>query len=332
MLHIAVYRFNTMAVWLLIFGCLLCALLPVHTSAQAPSFVANSIYLESVPQYPEPNSSVNVSVNDYSVNTLGATISWFVNGVEQVTSKNERSIKVPTRELGTQEDVKVVLSRTNSPSLSATLTLTPVVIDIILEADTYIPSFYKGRALPSQDSSVRAIALVHDTDGGIKNEYVYKWSLDDTVLMGGAVKGKNSINFVTPSFRDSELTVQIFDTNGKTVSKKSMTISAIDPEMHFYEYSSLRGLSERAAVSPLPFIAEEITLSGEPYFMNSRMDTNKMNFNWMLDNDFVTPDATTPNALTLRRNEGSGSSFVSLEIIMNSRIPQFVKQELQLIF
>lgn len=78
-------------------------------------FIGSSIYLESKPQYPEPQSTATVSLNDYSVNTFGATINWFVNGVEQVGAKNNRSITVPTREIGSQEVVKAVLSYTNAP-------------------------------------------------------------------------------------------------------------------------------------------------------------------------------------------------------------------------
>lgn len=332
MLHTVTYRFNTLALWLFIFGTLLWTLLPIYTFAQAPSFVANTIYLESAPQYPEPNSSVTVSLNDYSVNTLGATISWFINGVEQATSKNERSIKVPTHELGTQEVVKVVLSRTNAPSLSTTLTLTPVVIDIILEADTYIPSFYKGRALPSQESSVRAVALVHDTNGGIKNNYIYKWSVGSTVLLGGPVKGKFALDYVMPRYSDNELTVEVFTTEGALLGKKTILVSPVETQLHFYEYSSLRGLSERTAANPFPLISEETTLYGEPYFMNTHINTQEADFEWTLNNEAAAATAGTPNAITLKRSGAAGTSAVSLRVVTKSRIPQYVMQRLQLMF
>lgn len=332
MLHIASLRFNTTFLWLFIFITALCYTLPTPAGAQTPSFVATSIYLESAPQYPEPNSTVLVSLNDYSVNTLGATINWFVNGVEQVVAKNERSIKVPTHELGTEEVVKVVLSRTNTPSLSATLSLTPVVIDIILEADTYIPSFYKGRALPSQESSVRAIALVHDTDGGLKEEYTYKWSAGSTVLLGGPVRGKYTLDYIMPRYDDNELTVEVFNAKGVSVGKKSILVSPVETQLHFYEYSSLRGLSERTTANPLPLISEETTLYGEPYFMNTSMEESGATFTWKLNGEPVPADASLPNAITLSHSGDMGESLVSLSIITKSRIPQYVMETLKLIF
>ncbi len=332
MLHIASHRFNTTFLWLFIFVLTLCFTIPTLAAAQAPSFVANSIYLESAPQYPEPNSTVTVSLNDYSVNALGATISWFINGEEQTATQNERSIVVPTHTLGTQEVVKVVLSRTGALPLSHTLTLNPVVIDIILEADTYVPSFYKGRALPSQESSVRAIALVHDTSGGIKSEYTYKWSAGTTVLLGGPVKGKYALDYLMPRYDDNELTVEVFNAKGVSIGKKTILVSPAETQLHFYEYSSLRGLSERTAANPLPLISDETTIFGEPYFINTAMEESGATFTWKVDGVPAASDTSVPNAITLAHSGDTGKSLVSLSIITKSRIPQYVMETLQLIF
>ncbi len=332
MLHIVSHHFNTTLFWLIIFVSTLYFSLPIHTSAQTPSFVGNSIYLESAPQYPEPNSAVTVSLNDYSVDALGATIFWYINGIEQTSAKNSRSIEVPTYTLGSEEIVKVVLTRPGSPDLSSSLTISPVVIDLIVEADTHVPVFYKGRTLPSKDSPMRVIALVHDVSGSIKNEYTYKWSAGDSVLFGGPLKGKNIINYTMPHFTDSEITVQVFDTKGNTVGKKTVSIGAVDPQLYFYEYSSLRGLSERAASNQLPFIGDEMTLFGEPYFINAHMDEGEATFEWMIDNNPTTPNISAPNAVTLSRTGEGGSATILLRIVTLSSIPQFVSKQLQLIF
>ncbi|QQR64721.1 hypothetical protein IPH92_04130 [Candidatus Kaiserbacteria bacterium] len=330
--HIDSYRSVTITACLFILGCIFSTALPSSAFAQVPSFIGSSIYLESKPQYPEPQSTATVSLNDYSVNTFGATINWFVNGVEQVGAKNNRSITVPTREIGSQEVVKAVLSYTNAPSQTATLTLTPIVIDIILEADTYVPSFYKGRALPSQESRVRAIALVHDAKGGIKGNYVYKWSAGSTVLLGGPVKGKFILEYAMPRYSDNELTVEVLNTEGTTLGKKTILLNPEETQLHFYEYSSLRGLSERTVANPFSLISEETTLYGEPYFMNTRINTAEADFTWTLDNNAVVPNQDAPNAITLRRTGITGTSEVSLRVVTKNRIPQYVMQKLQLIF
>jgi hypothetical protein len=332
MIYILSSRFTSFLLATISIGIVLFTIHTSLASGQVPSFVGNDISLKSLPEYPEQYSEVTITLDDYSVNTLGATIQWFVNGAEQKTLENERTIKITTRDLGTKEIVKVLLTRSGALPLSHSITITPSLVDIILESNTYIPTFYKGRALPSTESSVRAIALIHDgTEGSIKKEYTYKWSAGDTVLLGGPIKGKNVITYAVPLFGESELSVEIFDTKGNLVGGRGVAITPVEPRLYFYEYSSLRGLSERALTDPLTLIAEETTLYGVPYFMNTRMKTDEASFSWMIGGVPVSPDSSVPNSIVLKK-DGAGESAVSLKIVTDDPIPQFVMQGLRLIF
>lgn len=204
-----------------------------YTHAQSTSIGGTDISLETIPQYPEPESDVSVSLNDYNINSVGSTIQWYINDKELTQSRNTRSIRVRTEGIGKTQDVKVVLSRPKAPTLTKTIHITPNIVDIILEAKTYIPPFYKGRALPSSESLIRAIALLHNSSGGIKTTYTYKWSLDDTVLFGGPMKGKYILEQPVPLFGGSQLTVEVFDTNNVPVGKKSIGIEPVEPELYF---------------------------------------------------------------------------------------------------
>lgn len=303
-----------------------------YTHAQSTSIAGADISLETIPQYPEPESDIFISLNDYNLNSVGSTIQWYINDKELTQSKNERSIRVHTGKMGETQEVKVVLSRTRAPVLTKTLHITPNIVDIILEAKTYVPPFYKGRALPSSESLIRAIALVHNTSGGIKTTYTYKWSLDDTVLFGGPMKGKYILEQPVPLFGGSELTVEVFDANNVPVGKKSIGIEPVEPELYFYEYTPLRGLSERAATNPLTLISEETIIFGEPYYMNTRMSDTNANFTWHVDGKEVSHDSSAPNMLTVRRNGSSGQSSLSLDILTKTKIQQYVMNSLSLVF
>ncbi len=290
------------------------------------------ITLNTSPEFPEPNSPVLVSLDDYSIDTLGATIQWFVDGVEMIGSRNYRSITVQSGSLGEKRDVRVVLSQKNAPSLSATITIVPTSIDIIIEADTHVPSFYNGRALPSSLAPIRVIAVVHDITGSDKSEYSYKWSEDATVLMGGPVKGKNVLYYTMPQFADSELSVEVINGKGVSIGKKVIPVDPVEPELHFYEYSSLRGLGERAVSSPFSLIGDETTLYGEPYFMNTLNQGKKVQYTWELDGNEIAPDPELPNAITLKKSGGVGEGTVSLQAVMDATFPQYVRESLDYIF
>lgn len=303
-----------------------------NSELHAQSLSLGTISLETNPEYPAPKSLVSVSLNDYSVNALGATIQWFIDGVEQGKFKNERSIQVTAGNLGEKKSIRVVLTRAGAPTLSNTVIISSNIVDIVLEAQTYVPTFYKGRALPSSESTVRAIALMHDKAGGIKDTYTYKWSLGDTVLLGGPVKGKYVLEQKMPRFEDSELTVEVFDTKGSAVGRHTILLNPAQPELHFYEYTPLRGLSERASSNPLALIGEETTIFGEPYYLNARMRGTDAKFTWLVDGNEAGQNLDAPNTITLRQNGISGKSFLSFSIRTLAQIPQYVTESLQLVF
>lgn len=293
---------------------------------------SSGLQLSTDPEFPEPNSTVGVYLDDYSLDTLGATIQWFVDGVEKVDSRNSRSIQIQTGTLGKKQAVRVMLSRSNAPALSQSITIIPTLIDIIIEADTYIPSFYKGRALPSSQAPVRVIAVVHDIPGSNKNEYSYKWSEDASVLLGGPVKGRNVLVYQMPQFADSELTVEVFNADGASVGRKRIPFEPVEPQLHFYESNSLRGLGERAVSSPFTLIANETVLYGEPYFFNTRLKDPKTLYTWELDGNEIAHDPIVPNAITLKKDGDAGEGTVSLQVVFDTVFPQYVGESLNYIF
>ncbi len=306
----------------------------VSNVAEAQSFLDenNGINLVLNPQFPEPLEPVTLSLDDYSVETTGATIMWYVNGAEQRQFRNERAMTFTTPTLGKRSEVRVVLSRTNAPSLSHTRMITPTVADIILEANTYVPTFYKGRALPSGESTVRAIAVINDGSTLPDSAYTYKWSLDDSVFFGGPVKGKHIVSFIMPRYAGSILSVEVINTEGTTVAQKNIPLTIAVPEIHFYEFSPLRGLYTKEVPTPLTLIGDETTIYGEPYFMNTRMNANASDFTWKINGGNVSHDAGTPNAITLQKTGGAGSAQVEFTVVTKTQIPQFVEKYFNLVF
>jgi hypothetical protein len=305
----------------------------VNTANAQTSFtVSAGVNLIPNPQFPKPHSSVKVALDDYTLETTGASITWYINGVTQTEYQNERSIQFETGALGKESVVRVILSRTNAPTLSGSVTIVPRTIDLILEANTYVPDFYKGRALPSTESTVRAIAVVNDASVVPDTAYTYKWSQGNTVLFGGAVKGKNVLEVALPHYDNGGLTVEVFGTDGSIIGRETVSLTGVQPEVYFYEHSPLRGLSEKAVVSPLQFIGEEATIYAEPYFMNTSMNEDADTFSWKINGEETAHDTNTPNAITLRHVGGEGEARVGFTMVTKSQIPQFVEKLFQLIF
>lgn len=298
---------------------------PLHAQTAGLSLIAD-------PEFPLPHTETTVTIDDYSLDTVGSNITWYVDGVEQPNARNERSLKLISGKLGEKSVVKVALSRANTSVLSTTLTIVPTQIDIILEANTYVPPFYAGRALPTRDSMMRATAVVNDGTGTADNAYVYQWSIGPTVLFGGKTKGKRTVDLEMPHYDDVLLFVEVFSAEGEMLGRSAITLLATEPELHFYEHSPLRGLREREILSPYKLIGEETTIYGEPYFVDSRIKEDDAIFTWKINYENAAHDADVPNALTLRHVGGGGESLVGFSVETKKRMPQFVESALRLIF
>ncbi len=311
---------------------LVCLSLPHLISAQSFTGGSTGVTLSANPQFPGANYDTIISLDDYQLDTAGATITWFVDSVEQTASRNARSITVKTGSIGRKSVVSVILSRTNAPQLTASITLVPTEVHIILEAHTYVPSFYKGRALPNIGSEVRAIAIVEDGTKTIPSAYSYTWSEENTVLFGGPLKGKYAYEFTMPRYGTKQLSVDVTDGTGKSVGRGVVSLKATEPELHFYEQSPLRGLSQKAVANPHTLIGEETTIYGEPYFISAKMNRSDALFTWKINNAITNQDTVDPNAITLQKVGESGNSQISLEVLTRRQIPELLKGVFNLVF
>jgi hypothetical protein len=234
-------------------------------------------------------------------------------------------------DLSEKSVVNVSVSKSGGPSLTASRVFVPVMLDMILEADTYTPSFYKGRSLPIKDASVRIVTVLNGTPLN-PSEYAYKWSLGNTVLFGGPVRGKMTAEMTMPSFSNKRLWVEVFDQKGILVAENSMILEFFEPELFFYEESPLRGLVGRAIGEEWLMKGEETTFTAVPYYFNVPLISGDTHYDWEINNKNVYPDFKTPNKFSVQKPEDGDSFWLSLEMITSIGIPQFVKNEFKLLF
>lgn len=311
---------------------LISVLLVQGVSAQGVGDFFSEGGLSLNPQHPEPHEEVVVSLNYYGIDLFGSTILWYKDDALQHDATNQRSFSFTAGSIGEKTTLRAVVTLREGKVLSVTRVVSPALVDLIIESDTYVPPFYKGRSLPSREADMRAIAVVHDGSGVADSTYTYKWSLSNSVLFGGPVGGKNVAELTIPRYDNKRLTVEVFDEDGSPVAKNSVVLRTQEPELHFYELNPLRGLGQKALGSQYVLLGEESTISGEPYYL-SPDDLDEVNVSWKLDGQSANSVEGRPNQLTLERvGEGSVRARVGLEIITNALLPQFVRGALDLVF
>lgn len=307
---------------------------PTQTDAQSlPGFSAvNASSLVTKPRYPEPYEQVTVTLNDYSINTQGATVSWFINGIEQTTLRNERSIQITAGILGTTDTIRAITTLPNGSTLRAETTIQPMRVDMLIEAETLTPVFYKGRAVPSSGSLVRITAIPFTGENKSPTSYSYVWKVGDTVQSGGSQYGKNFTTFTSSFEKNVFVSVDVLDGSGKILTSESIYVPIADPELYFYEINPLRGMSEQAMGSNFIFMGDEVQVRAEPYFISSALLSQNPHRQWKLNTQTVDNPSTDPQEITLRKEGASGSFTLEFHIRNLQQLLQGVKKSIALTF
>jgi len=305
---------------------------PFVGNAQFSGISGGASSLVVSPQYPEPNEQVTLTLNDYSINTNGAQIQWFVDGTEITSVKNKRTHTLISNKLGEKQTILVLTTLANGTILKARATILPIRIDMLVEADTLTPSFYKGRALPSSGSTVRVTAFPFTGKTKDPHLYSYTWRIGDTVQAGGSQYGKNFITFVPDFKKNIRVSVDVFDATGARIANESISVPLVEPELYFYDINPLRGISENAMSNDFIFSGDEIHLRAEPYFINSDLLNKKPHRQWKLNNVSIENISADPQEITLRKQGSTGRFSLEFHIRNLTQLLQGVKKTITIIF
>lgn len=282
------------------------------------------------PSHPSPGEQVRVFVEAYSVDVSGADIRWYVDGVENVNARGARSITLQLGPLGRAVPVRTDVAVPGSGTFTLQRTVVPTAIDLIVEADTYTPPFYKGRSLPAPDEPVTAVVIPYVGANTNAGALVYTWRLGGTVLFGGPVLGKTHARFTMPK-RQSILSVQVATQNGTPVGEQAVVLKSASPEMYFYEDNPLRGLNFRTIGEQLTLVEEETTVRAEPYFVARDIFARSPDLQWTIGGQ-TAASGERSNALTLARNGTRGEARVEFSLTNRQSLLQTVHDSFTVFF
>ena len=305
---------------------------PGITQAQlGEEMLGKNLFLETNTPYPKPNTVVEVKINDYSYGRSVNGITWFVNGEEMKAAANSRSVLVSVGEAGTVADVTAVVENDNNSNDTINLQLRPFYVDLIIEPQTRVPSFYKGRSIPSNGSQVAASVILNGLTTGAEN-FTYTWEVNDKSIDSGSVRGKNKANFTVPNGRQFTLAVSISDLGGVQVARRIINVMSVDPQIHFYETTALYGLGQRS-LSQLILTGETATVRAEPYYLDINTFNQPEHLLWQINFNNTQNPSTNPYEITLSRfsNTGQGAN-VGFEVRSLTNLLQGAKGSLPVSF
>ncbi len=269
--------------------------------------------LELNPQNPAPDSPFSVTINDYSVPGQTSSIIWRVDGQVIVEAENSRRIDLTSKGSGEATVVEATLGRSGGGNIVIKQTVTPLYLDVIIEAQTRSPGFYTGRSLPSVGSTINATAIL--SSNLAPSDLVYLWEAGDKVIDGGPLRGRNRISATVPSGQVFLIKVEVRKTNGDFVASRLVQVRTFSPEIYFYEKSSLYGVNNKP-ISSFGLIGASATIVAEPYNLDIKTFNSPPLLVWEVDGKETSTTLGNPYEITLARPEGvaSGASAINFHV------------------
>lgn len=316
---------------LLAIGIFFILLVPSISFAQIAD-LSQDMTIKTAPAFPGANTETTISLDAYTLDTSGASIKWYVDGQEETDARNDRSFKLTTKNIGDSTTVRIVLVLRAGQTLSKSITIKPTRVDTVIEANTIVPAFYQGRALPSVGSKVRIIATPYTGNDISPEGFTYTWKHDNKVLFGGPIKGGYIAEIEMGLGREQIITVDVSNSLGQTIARKSIVVPLTKPEVLFYEESPLRGASKRAISDPYILVGDEITVRAEPFYMAKDIFEQDHLIEWEINNRKVNNPSSDEQYLSLQRDMSNGNTKIGFHIRNLNQLLQGIKSDFTIQF
>ena len=308
--------------------------------AQIPG-VGDVISFKVSPENPRANELVTIEAESFSISLDRADrMTWSVDGKVVSRKAGVKKIQFEVGELGSRSVVNLTISGTEVGTITESITLVPTEVDLLWEADSYTPPFYKGKALPSSDADITVVAIPQFvTTSGNKldsNDLVFTWKKDGKVLGNDSGRGKDSIKIKGPKiFNGSRIQVDVSSAGNSLQGEGSVFVSSVSPKVIFYENDIILGMRyEKAIQSTTELFNEEITITAHPYFFsqNKRVSPD-IQYEWKVNNSKVAPSPDDESSIVLRQvGDGEGSANISLSLQNFDKILQSARSSFSILF
>jgi hypothetical protein len=297
-----------------------------HAQPNITTTVEDRISLKILPQVPQPNQNISLEVSSFILDLNQANITWYINNKVFQKGLGLTEIDAKSGGVGENMTIRVVVSLNGKTYEQATSIITGSV-DLIWEARSYTPPFYKGKALfPYQGQAVVA-AMPDLIENGTRlnpKNLIYTWKVNGDLMNSSSGSGKSSITVEAGVItRPIEVSVTVTSVSGKTVATARTTLNYRDPQVIFYENNPLYGpLYHQALNSQITLRNKEIWVKAVPYFFSTAQihDDRDISYQWSINNSQTTQRA---NTIVLRHTgTEAGKSYISAKTSNSSKILQ----------
>jgi hypothetical protein len=259
--------------------------------------------------------------------SIMATIVWYQNGIEKSRGIGKKTFSFTAGGSGSETAIRVLVQSIQGLSTNAEITIHPVTLDLLWEAQTTTPPLYQGKALLGSESLVRVVALPRFIYNGsvlALSDLYYEWRVGSRTLANNSGKGRNTLLMTAPKmFGKVDVTVSVTSTLHSFSAQKTLTLESVPTEVHLYSISPERGFNLGEALGGQINTSNDLTIQAVPYYFSKNKSPS---FTWAQNGVFI---KNPSSRVSFSRGESSpGPSSISVSVTNKDSLLQFAKTNL----
>lgn len=321
---------------------------PIFTSAEAVDdfYSAQNQYtitdtmsaldISMTPQYPEAGNEVSIRLNGYANDLDRSTISYFINGTKSAEGIGQKSFAFRVGSAGELTRVLIRVSLPTGFSYEKTITINPVKISIAWEASTYVPPFYEGKALYSDQSRVKFVAYTNGKllDGSpiLSTQTIYTWKKNNRTAQDFSGIGKNVLEMEDdPSLLgEMQILVGIESFDKSVNSQKTISLPSVDPFIAFYENDPSAGLATDQLKSRYELNKDTVTIALIPFFLSlESLGDSLAEYEWTMNQNITSNKGPF---LVIQKPKERGYTSISVSAESKGKLFQRAKKDITITF
>lgn len=274
------------------------------------------INLSAEPDTPAPGETATFRVRSFQTDLSQAAISWTINGKSAGSGNGLTAIPVAVGAAGSVTTVRAALDLPDGRHAEAEKTVVPSLVLFYWWSDSYVPAWYRGKALPAPGTTI-FIQARPSFSTAVSQGLTYTWSLNDEVVGAVSGRGRSIFPFRVPAGGISDtIKVRVTNSAGMISQEAEFAPPAAEAEALLYEVRPLAGLDVSRALRTLTRNAgAPVDIGVEPFFIPRSM-LSLIRYQWNFNGSDVAPDGKRPRILTVNSGaESRGLQHVRISLI-----------------
>ncbi len=292
------------------------------------------------PENPGPNQNVSISLEAFGTDLNRATISWLLNNKVSQSGVGIITYNFNTGKIGSVSDITILILPVNGIKITKRVVINPGNIDLVWEADSYVPPFYNGKKLHQPEGNLTFVALPNLVLNGVRispQNLIYTWSQDDEILGDRSGYGKNTLTVSGDVLNHPvNISVKANSIKNEVVGEGAISVGSVNPQVLLYENNPLYGVLFNNALRDQFALKEtEFKLSAYPYYFSTNSpSSSSLKYQWAINNSSINTLSANQNSVVFRKPDGivEGQSLISTDVLSNLTFLQEAANNLMISF